>query len=225
MQSATPFSAVQLRPSQQSRYALLGSPPDEHCIPGPFAVSEHVLLTSLLPMNHASRFQPFLPSPVKKHDPKKTKIRVHLRTRDIKLQSLQAQLLKLSQWTPTPEPAIKPNTENAEISGEAWMDIDTNIIDTDAEQGDTVHIPVLSRRTVPDQATINQYQRWISLLPELQEGYLQYLTEWTGVPLQPQTALMQCCSFVRCNPKTAKVLCLFLDCKSTYSFVFNLTAR
>lgn len=78
--------------------------------------------------------------------------------------------------------------------------------------------------TAPDKATVLQYERWLSLLPELQAAYLQHLLEAIGVPMYlHQTFSLPPCSSLHCmGPKTAKVLCLYLDHKSYFAILFVL---
>ena len=66
---------------------------------------------------------------------------------------------------------------------------------------------------MPDKATTTQYERWISLLPNLLTAYLKHLPESIGTPAHLNQPFQHyCCSSVQCTgTKTAEILCLFLD--------------
>lgn len=161
------------------------------------------------------RSKPFIPSPVKKRNPKKSQTVVVSQTKAIRLAELRAKLAKLS-------PATKPETETvkAALTATEWADIDmltepTASMEVDVPKEDMIVVcEPTTRRTVPDKATITQYERWLSLLPQLQEAYLEHLPESVGLPLQPRQDFHHHCSSAQCaGPKTAKILCLFLDRK------------
>ena len=73
--------------------------------------------------------KPFIPSPVKKRDPRKTKVTVAIKTNEVKLKKLHAELLKLTeQRARRSEPQIisELGTDLCEIvdTSEDWMDVE-----------------------------------------------------------------------------------------------------
>ncbi len=158
------------------------------------------------------RSKTFIPSPVKKRNPKKSQTIVTIKTKAIRLKEARARLA-----------GAQPEANSTEPSAvDEWVDVDmadhcasgpVNMEDI------VVDCEPKTRRTVPDQATSLQYQRWLSLLPDLQTAYLQHLPESIGAPMYPhQTFSPLPCSSLHCTGlKTTKVLCLFLDRK----FYFN----
>lgn len=186
------------------------------------------------------RSQPFIPSPVKRRDPRKTKITVEIKTNQIKSKKLRAELLKLTeQRAQRRAQQSKPQVIDETIhidTAEGWIDVDMEQepapIPPDAQLTPSVeadpqvvncHPP--SRRTVPDKATTIQYDKWMSLLPKLQPFYLQQLSQTTGIPSSSQPILFSCSSPKCTGMKTAKVLCLFLDCKFCQILERNSTAK
>lgn len=166
------------------------------------------------PINCQPYSRPFIPSPVKKRNTKKSQTIVVSQTKAIKLRELRAKLAKLAPPQTTTQPAE---------TSSSWEDINmptftpdvTPKMDTDVTEEDIIVICELTmHRMVPDKATITQYERWLSLLLRLQEVYLEHLPHSVGIPLQPGQGLTHDCMSNQCpGSKTSKVLCLFLDCK------------
>ena len=176
--------------------------------------------------------KPFGPSLVKKRDSRRTKVTVAIKTNKIRLRNLRAELSKLTErraWWSGPEVVSELGTDlykTADTAGD-WVDVEMEPAPTQLDAQPTTpmdtttevvvgHLP--TRRTVPDKATTTQYEKWMSLLPKLQPFYLQQLSKTTGVP-SPSQPILFSCSLPKCTGmKTAKVLCLFLDCKLLSNF-------
>lgn len=158
----------------------------------------------------------FIPSPVRKRNPKKSHTIVISRTREIKLKQVLSRLASLTGLA-------VPQSDATE-----WIDVDMENQPEPVDIDDTVVVcEPKTRRIVPDQATKLQYDRWLSLLPDLQAAYLLYLPEAIGIPMYPhQTFSLPPCSVLHCTGlKTAKILCLYLDCKLSFNNPFVLPSH
>ena len=200
--------------------SLYGPPASDLCSPTLFDLAEicgviHVVsfTSTSVSMRIVPPSKPFIPSPIKKRDPKKSKITVPIKTNEIKRKQLLAELSRLKQKRSKPADSAEGLIDTAE----SWVDIEMGQepkpiqpMDTDAEVV-VCHPP--TRRNVPDNATTIQYDKWLALLPKLQPVYLQRLSETTGVPTPPFQPTPLSCSSQKCGRKTAKILCLFLDCE------------
>ena len=74
--------------------------------------------------------------------------------------------------------------------------------------------PIRIRRTLPNAAAHELYNRWMARLPSLVSSLSLYVTRTTGVPLEPITKLTSTCSMDQqgtCHRQTSTILCLFFD--------------
>lgn len=150
-------------------------------------------------------------SPVKRHArPDKQKLVAPI-GRDAKRRRLQAELDALLN----PEKLLPP-----EQGPERGLDIDNNLQsglealpfqDSPIENEDASPRP---RRTLPDSAGINLYQRWQTVLPRLVDALLLFVSASTGQIVEPLTSLQTTCSKIGCVRKTNTVLCLFQNRES-----------
>ena len=172
-------------------------------------------------------------TPLKKRDKRKTTTRVLVPGHAIRLEKNRRRLdallnrPSLSSTSTAPEIAAPPTTaadspSNFDNAGDSndittdppdlWEDVNEP---TDLKHAEN-HPPTPNpRNTLPHAKTIRLYSKWAQLVPNLVDGYLNYLTSSLGQTLTPVGDLdSNCQAFPTCSFKSTAIQCLFFDRKS-----------
>ena len=199
----------------------------------------HMVVSTLILFHPVTmpKSRPFIASPVKQRDPKKTQTIVRLQRIETRRKHLQEKIFQLMNPPSIPTQSDSESTFNSDtIEVQAMNAGEEPIYSLLVPTSNVPEVPAVDynddswpsqceeyveietkrpRRIHPNDEARLLYVRWEGLLPSLEEPYLQFLTETTGRPsyTYPTVTILPSLCKQRCVPKIAKVLCLFQDCK------------